>query len=89
MVDKFIYTGGGAGPDGLSVLNPATGAATQIAAAPTLALSDLVVNPFNTDLFGLEIATGLYTIDKTSGAATGPQPGTAGLAAFAFRVNEP
>ena len=89
VVDKFIYTGGGAGPDGLSVLNPATGAATQIAAAPTLALSDLVVNPFNTDLFGLEIATGLYTIDKTSGAATGPQPGTAGLAAFAFRVNEP
>ena len=86
--NPFIYTGGGAAADGLSILDPATGAATQIAANPALILTDLVVNPYNTDLFGLEPGTGLFQIDKMTGTALGPQAGTAGLDAFTF-LSEP
>ncbi|MCA9776194.1 MAG: hypothetical protein KC800_05735 [Candidatus Eremiobacteraeota bacterium] len=86
--NPFIYTGGGATADGLSILDPGTGAATQIAANPVLALNDLVVNPYNTDLFGLVAGTGLFQISKTDGTALGPQPGTNVLSAFTF-LSEP
>ena len=86
--NPFIYTGGGATADGLSILDPATGAATQIAANPALALNDLVVNPYNTDLFGLVAGTGLFQISKTDGTALGPQAGTNVLSAFTF-LSEP
>jgi hypothetical protein len=88
VADSFIYTGGGAGADGLSILAPDTGAATQIAAQPVLNLTDLDVNPFNTDLTAVDFPTGIYTINKMTGVSTGPTPGTAGIAAIAFRVPE-
>ena len=66
----FIFTGGDADTDGLSSIDPATGLATAISTTdPALALDSLVVNPYDTNLFGLVFGSGLFLIDKTTGVA--------------------
>ena len=66
----FIFTGGDADMDGLSSIDPATGLATAISTTdPALAIDSLVVNPYDTNLFGLVFGSGLFVIDKTTGVA--------------------
>jgi len=92
VAESFIFTGGGSTANGLSTLDPATGAGTEIpgtAANTTATLADLFVNPFDTQLYGLQPGVGLFTIDKTTGVQGTPQAGSNVFAAFTFLSEEP
>ena len=69
--NKFLYTAGGATANGLSSLSLTAGTGTAITTTnPTQLFTSLAVNPFNTDLFGVDSATNIVTINKTTGATT-------------------
>lgn len=86
--NKFLYTGGGATANGLSSLSLTAGTGTAITTTnPTQLFTSLAINPFNTELFGVDSGTNIVTINKTSGATTSfvPASGASFISFFSLQ----
>lgn len=100
VASPFMFTKGGDTANGLSTIDPATGAATEIPGTDgnlTATVLDLLVNPFNTELLAIRrtgtpgLSEEIVVVNTTDGSQTvfAPSSAAAGLATGTTYIQEP